>query len=488
MVKVIDPTGAVVPDAIVSYAHLDEVRLSSAAGDVDQGFNTLILQKITNDNPVFVLRADGEDDARMATTDAAGMTPIKVRSGEYVVKATKPGFLSAQLTFEVPLQGTNLILLTLRPPVGCVPVEGTIAAEGNAPLPGVRVKVRDVDSGKEEEVVSGPDGKFEYCLQCGRQYEFYLSKNPARKQFISTITEPCDRTLAVNFQLNSSDPDDSRIIADAGGRIGGGLTEGAIIQLPNIYYNFDDASLRRDARRDLDLVVRMLNMYPEMKIQLNSHTDSRGTNEYNQRLSRRRADNAVAYIVSKGIDSGRITAQGFGEEQLINECSDGVPCSEAKHQKNRRTEIVITTLGDQKLLGQNEVAPYNQGREQYSNSFSATDFQQDWNTSPVASEDPVALQTSFHSFTDNTTNGSDSFSRSSRGYYVIAGTFSNSDNAYNRLQHVKNLGYRNAHLMQVDASLQAVCVERYDDNAQAENLVRTLQQQNGVKAYVRQAK
>jgi outer membrane protein OmpA-like peptidoglycan-associated protein len=81
---------------------------------------------------------------------------------------------------------------------------------------------------------------------------------------------------------------------------------------------------------------------PGVKIELGSHCDSRGSYAYNDALSQRRSNSAVAYIISKGISADRITAKGYGERQLLNKCSDGVPCTEEEHQWNRRTEFKVT--------------------------------------------------------------------------------------------------------------------------------------------------
>lgn len=114
------------------------------------------------------------------------------------------------------------------------------------------------------------------------------------------------------------------------------------IRLEYILYDFNKADIRPDAEPDLQSVVDLMNKYPEMKIELSSHTDARGEDKYNEDLSQRRANSAVAWIVAKGIASGRIVAKGYGEKQLLNSCSNGVECTEEEHQLNRRTEFKIT--------------------------------------------------------------------------------------------------------------------------------------------------
>ena len=113
------------------------------------------------------------------------------------------------------------------------------------------------------------------------------------------------------------------------------------IRIENIYYDFDKWNIRPDAAEELDKLVKILKDNPTIWIELGSHTDSRGKDAYNLNLSQKRAESAVEYIVSRGIDSNRITARGYGETQLLNRCANDVPCTEEEHQLNRRTEFKI---------------------------------------------------------------------------------------------------------------------------------------------------
>lgn len=118
---------------------------------------------------------------------------------------------------------------------------------------------------------------------------------------------------------------------------------GKAIKIDNIYYDLDKADIRKDAAIELDKLVKILVDNPTIKIELSSHTDSRGSDAYNLNLSQRRAESAVAYVVSKGIEKSRIQAKGYGETQLVNECSNGVVCSTEAHQENRRTEFKVVS-------------------------------------------------------------------------------------------------------------------------------------------------
>lgn len=113
------------------------------------------------------------------------------------------------------------------------------------------------------------------------------------------------------------------------------------IRLKNIYYDFDDDKIKIEAEQDLDYLYDLLSEYPNMVIELSSHTDSRGSDSYNLNLSQRRANSAKDYLVQRGIDPDRIEAVGYGETKILNHCTNGVNCSEEEHQLNRRTEFKI---------------------------------------------------------------------------------------------------------------------------------------------------
>lgn len=113
------------------------------------------------------------------------------------------------------------------------------------------------------------------------------------------------------------------------------------IVLENVYYELDKADITLEAAIELDKLVWILKSNPTISIELSSHTDSRGKSDYNLDLSQRRAESAVKYIVSNGIDPSRIYPKGYGETKPVNKCVDGVECTEMEYFKNRRTEFSI---------------------------------------------------------------------------------------------------------------------------------------------------
>lgn len=116
-----------------------------------------------------------------------------------------------------------------------------------------------------------------------------------------------------------------------------------VFKIENIYYDLDKWFIRDDAKPSLDKLVGLLKQYP-INVEIGSHTDSRASAKYNNQLSQKRAESAVNYLILEGIDAMRLTFKGYGETQLINKCADGIPCAEAQHQANRRTEFKITSI------------------------------------------------------------------------------------------------------------------------------------------------
>jgi outer membrane protein OmpA-like peptidoglycan-associated protein/tetratricopeptide (TPR) repeat protein len=108
-----------------------------------------------------------------------------------------------------------------------------------------------------------------------------------------------------------------------------------------ILYNFDKYDIRPDAVVILNKIVKVMNDNPSLKIELGSHTDSRGNDAYNKKLSDNRAKSARDYIAKRISDPKRILYKGYGETKLKNKCDDGVKCTPAEHQENRRTEFII---------------------------------------------------------------------------------------------------------------------------------------------------
>ncbi|WP_207433520.1 OmpA family protein [Sabulibacter ruber] len=173
-------------------------------------------------------------------------------------------------------------------------------------------------------IISNEDGQFLFIAKANQTYTIKGSKKGYLTKTIQVAPDCRKVTDTVHIEM----------VLDRN------IQDQAIV-LENIYYDLDKHDLRPEAKEELNKVVDMLRDNPEIRIELSSHTDSRQTYRYNQMLSQLRASTAVLYILSKGVDSKRVVAKGYGETRLLNRCKDGVPCSEEDHQLNRRTEFKI---------------------------------------------------------------------------------------------------------------------------------------------------
>lgn len=167
-----------------------------------------------------------------------------------------------------------------------------------------------------------------YELSADKNEAFYIGSKTA---YQSTKGLICSKELAQDFEM-------CRLCLDC------------MFNVRGILYDLDMANIRPDAAKILDdSVVSLMKRFPSVTIELGSHTDCRASADYNRDLAQRRADSAVAYIISKGIDSARLIAKGYGEDSLyLKKCKCDLSdyeriCTEAEHQLNRRTTVRITS-------------------------------------------------------------------------------------------------------------------------------------------------
>ncbi|MBM1105827.1 OmpA family protein [Aurantibacter crassamenti] len=121
--------------------------------------------------------------------------------------------------------------------------------------------------------------------------------------------------------------------------IGTDLTK--YLNLEPIYFDFDKWNIRDDASISIRKVIDYMKAYPEIKVEVQSHTDIRGDDDYNEALSQKRAESTSSYMIELGIEPSRISSKGFGEKRLVFDCGKNVNCSEANHQENRRSEFIV---------------------------------------------------------------------------------------------------------------------------------------------------
>ncbi|WP_064966728.1 OmpA family protein [Tenacibaculum ovolyticum] len=198
-------------------------------------------------------------------------------------------------------------------------------AKTNKPLNDVTVKLISEEGEVVAEKVTNKDGSYSFeLIDCEKNFTVTASKIDYKEDQKSA------KTLDVNKQLITQNLKLEPLIV-----------ENQIVINP-IYFDFDKYNIREDAEYELEHIVSVMKNNSKMIIKIESHTDSRGTKEYNKRLSTNRAISTKDYIISRGISSDRIeSALGFGESQLLNNCDDASNCSKEEHQKNRRSYFYI---------------------------------------------------------------------------------------------------------------------------------------------------
>ncbi len=196
-----------------------------------------------------------------------------------------------------------------------------VDSKTGAILPMTSVVIYDENNNKVGNKTSDENGNVQFRYECNQAFKVEANREMYLSNSIS-IAKTDESELSKQLPLEEI------IVEDR-------------VKLNPIYFELDKHNITAQGAAELDKLVEVMNTYPEMIIRAESHTDSRGKDAYNLALSDRRAKSTAQYVISKGIAASRISGVGKGETQLINECSNGVKCSEEAHQANRRSEFVI---------------------------------------------------------------------------------------------------------------------------------------------------
>lgn len=202
---------------------------------------------------------------------------------------------------------------------------------------GVRVTFIENVSGSNQVFLSTGNEIYEYKSRGDKRYLFNPNNTIVLQNGEGLSNQidgyQLDQELRTQKYVQSSEIID--YLNNEGIRIAG------IVNIENIFYDFDQDYIRGDASIELEKIKTLMQENPELYLDLASHTDSRGSHQYNVNLSKRRAMRAMEYLISNGIRQDRIITSHFSEEVLVNDCADGINCGENKHQLNRRTEFRI---------------------------------------------------------------------------------------------------------------------------------------------------
>jgi outer membrane protein OmpA-like peptidoglycan-associated protein len=419
-VNVFDINGKSIPNADVKLVKLDQ----GAVIGRDSLGNPILLQMVEGQE---VLSSKPLEQAFSDLTDANGRVLADLNIGNYAIIASKKGYQSKQLPITLIKPG-NEYSITLEPLGDQVRFNTVLFNDQtNAPLAGAMLIMTNRSTGLKDTVYTDENGGIDYYAAKNTDYQMDIYQNGK---------------LIGESSLSSAD-----IAAGTGNKtsikLSSGLKEGSIIELPNIYYNFNDATLRPDAKKDLDPVVALLNQYPKMRIRINSYTDSRGAASSNKELSTRRAKSVLAYLTNKGIKSTRLEIAGYGETKIRNQCIDGVTCDEKDHARNRRTELEVLSGADA------DKVTYIDGS--------------------LGSGSPKEVV-----FKPGTK------------FYLVAGSFLMSTRANTRLNELIKAGFDNASIVQFPKSpFYSVCVDKLDTYEAAQILKTEFFGKTSIESFVR---
>ena len=198
-------------------------------------------------------------------------------------------------------------------------------------IAGAKVTLSDSNYKVLNEILADKEGKFDFGqIECSSKYyiktenpQYTTLENPiviaaeSGKTFVKVALEKTLKKLVVGDDLAK------------------------VLEIKMINFDLNKSDIRPDAALELSKIFDVMEQNPTIEIDIRSHTDSRQSHSYNQKLSDRRAKSTMEWLIKNGINKSRLTAKGYGETQLINKCSDGVKCTENEHQANRRSEFII---------------------------------------------------------------------------------------------------------------------------------------------------
>ena len=241
----------------------------------------------------------------------------------YIDDDTKNGFISSNRDAKRIGDDNIYTIKNIKPVCDVLISTQVIDAKTQKPISGASVTLTDMEGNPIKTKLTDNEGKVDFLIECNKNVivEARAEGFENNKQKVSgTDLEEVDVKIALQ-------PIEKIITSHE-------------IVLNPIYFDFDKWNIRRDAAFELDKVVEAMKKYPDLKIHIVSHTDSRGSEAYNQQLSEKRAKATMEYIISKGIDASRLTAEGKGESEPAVKCA---PCTKEQHQLNRRSEFLIVS-------------------------------------------------------------------------------------------------------------------------------------------------
>lgn len=343
---------------------------TEGGNDLEEDFTMRLVETEIDNEYLLKLTKDLAEEGAEAVSEITNQNGTVIANlnqhTDYLIIAKKNGYQIAQ--YPLQTQSKNLqqqidFCIPLSK-IRCMILKGkAVNGKYESMIPNAKITLVNLCTGEEETTISDANGNYTFpCLPCRCEFLLIGEKNyfKTANAETNTLKDGCELggiiTQNLVFTLGEDEP--APVLSNNGNPNNNGngypnnngnqgtpqpidLTVGNTIELKNIYYDFDKYYIRAGSAESLDWVVRLMQKYPSLVLELTSHTDARGTTNYNNWLSRKRAKSAVKYITNRGVSQFRLQANGYGETQLRNHCDDAMDCTEEEHQYNRRTEIRV---------------------------------------------------------------------------------------------------------------------------------------------------
>ena len=290
---------------------------------------------------VFVTKINDDNSFGKINNVGAPVNSNKDDFAFFIDTTTKIGFVSSNrlednLGYDDIYKFTEILPL----PKECeqILLGRVVDLDSQEPIANARVILFDMLENKIEEVTSDKDGNYDFgVVSCDTKLKIRASKEKYTTNEI---------TVNIPKEIGETKTEIALELTEKPLKPGDDLRKALGIDI--IYFDLDKSNIRRDAAVELAKIADVMKQYPKMEIDVRSHTDCRQTAAYNLALSDRRAKSTIAWLVKNGIEKSRLTGRGYGESKLVNDCecepTNQSSCTEEEHQKNRRSEFIITKV------------------------------------------------------------------------------------------------------------------------------------------------
>lgn len=201
-----------------------------------------------------------------------------------------------------------------------------VDSETGEVVTGAQVKIKDENGMIVKELISTDGTEMISDLEANTSYTVLIS-HPEHSFFEKTVNLKANETLLCELEKDEESKEEVDLVN--------------LLDLPLIYFDFDKSNILKESEVELRKVIKVLEEYPELRLEIRSHTDSRGNKAYNRQLSQRRVVATKSWLVENGVAASRLETKAYGEDQLTNDCGESVRCKEEAHRKNRRSEFII---------------------------------------------------------------------------------------------------------------------------------------------------